>query len=161
LALRALTAAAAAGEPTAYYNLGILYSDGLAVAPDPVMACSCYRDAAERGHAAAAFNLGQAYRRGTGVAQDYAEAARWYRVAAEQGDYRAANELGLLYVEGKGVAQDLIEGFAWIYTGCHQSIQHEAAFKNAKQLAGMLTGEQIGIAQARGQDYYFKYIARQ
>src|SRR6516164_3939638 len=73
LALCALTEAAAAGEPTAYYNLGILYSDGLAVAPDTVMACSCYRNAAERGHTAAAFNLGQAYRKGTGVSQDYAE----------------------------------------------------------------------------------------
>ena len=158
--MRDLAAASAAGLPVANYNMGIACAEGRAIAKDPATACVYFRRAAERGHILAAFNLGESYRAGTGVRQDYVEAARWYRVAAERGDYKAANELGLLYVEGKGVKQDLAEGFAWIYMGTHQSIQYEAAFKNARQLATILSREQIEAAQIRGQEYYKRYISK-
>lgn len=157
-AIAELERAAKQGDAQAFYNLGILYADGLAVPKDQVAAVAHYRQGAERGSLLAAFNLAQAHRNGDGAPLDYAEAAKWYRFAAERGDFRACNELGLLYVEGKGVEQDLVEGFAWIYPATHASVMDEQAFKNAMQLASMLTREQVRQAQLKGQEYFQRFI---
>ncbi len=153
-----LEKAAEGGDPQAYFNLGVLYADGRAVPKDQAKAVSFYKQGAERGSVLAAFNLAQAYRKGEGVPANHAEAARWYRFAAERGDFRACNELGLLYVEGKGVTRDLVEGFAWIYPATHASIRDEQALKNAMQLASMLTPQQVHRAQAKGREYFTRFI---
>ena len=157
-ALSELEKSAKAGDAQAYFNLGIFYSEGKAVPKDQEQAVAMYKRGAEKGSVLAAFNLGQAYRKGEGIVLDYREEARWYEFAAKRGDYRAGNELGILYVEGKGVRADKIEGFAWIYTGTHQDIMDDQAFKNAMQLAKIMTQQELQEAQERGKRYYTQYI---
>lgn len=157
-ALSELQKAAKSGDAQAYYNLGIFYAEGRAVPKDQAKAVAFFKEGAEKGSLLAAFNLAQAYRKGEGISVDYAQAARWYRFAAERGDFRACNELGLLYVEGKGVERDLVEGFAWIYPATHASIMDEQAWKNARQLASMLTQPQVQRAQEMGRDYFKRFI---
>lgn len=158
LALRHLREAAVAGVPTANYNLGIAHAEGRAVPPDESAALHYFERAAEQNHAPAAFALGEAFRKGIGVSEHPFEAARWYRVAAEHGDFKAANELGLLMIEGRGMPKDVVEGFAWIFVGTHQSIQYEPSFKNAMQLATLLTKEEVIKAQERGTEYFKDFI---
>jgi TPR repeat protein len=157
--MRELEKAARNGVAQAFYNLGVVYSEGKAVKRDPAKAAKFYEQGAAKGSVLAAFSLAQAYRKGEGLPQDYAKAAKWYKFAAQRGDYRAGNELGLLYVEGKGVRRDPVEGFAWIYPATHADIMDDAAMANAIQLAGMLTKDQTDTAQARGKSYYERYIA--
>jgi TPR repeat protein len=158
VALAQLEKAASRGDAQAHYNLGVLYAEGRAVAKDQAKAVQFYQRGAENGSILAAYSLAQAYRKGEGVSADYSVAASWFRFAAQRGDFRAGNELGLLYVEGKGVKQDLIEGFAWIYPATHATIMDQAALANAMQLASMLSREEIQTAQAKGQDYFRRYI---
>jgi hypothetical protein len=157
-AMRAFERAEAAGDPQAFYNLGVAHAEGRAVPRDPVRAVAYYRRGAAAGNALAAFNLAQAYRKGEGAPQDFAEAARWYERAAKRGDYRAGNELGILYVEGRGVPRDPVEGMAWIYPATHASIMDDRAITNALQVASTLTGPQLDEAQARGRAYFKRYI---
>jgi TPR repeat protein len=157
-AISELEKSAKAGDAQAYFNLGVAYAEGKAVAQDHAKAAEFYRQGASKGSVLAAFNLAQAYRKAQGVPLDYAQAARWYEFAAKRGDYRAGNELGLLYVEGKGVRRDPVEGFAWVYPATHMDIMDGKAMANAMQLAGMLTRDQIQTAQARGQSYYKRFM---
>lgn len=157
-ALSELEKAAKAGDAQAYYNLGIFYREGKAVAADPEKALEMYKLGAQKGSVLAAYNLAQAYRKGEGVAPDFRQAARWYEFAVKRGDFRAGNELGILYVEGKGVNADKIEGFAWIYTGTHMDIMSDKALTNAMQLASTMTREELQQAQERGRSYYQRYI---
>ncbi|WP_210496256.1 tetratricopeptide repeat protein [Microvirga antarctica] len=157
-ALRHLEDAAGKGDPQALYNLGIYHSAGKALPRDMPKAVSYYEQAARKGSALAAFNLGQALRKGDGVAADPGKAAQWYEFAAKRGHFRAANELALLYVQGQGVSVDLVEGFAWLFPATHASIMDGAATKNAMQLASMLSPAQLEQAQARGRQYFERYM---
>jgi TPR repeat protein len=157
-ALAELENAAKNGDAQAFFNLGIMYADGRALPKDEAKAAIYFREGAEKGSLLAAFNYAQALRKGEGVTLDYIEAAKWYRFAAERGDFRACNELGLLFVEGKGVARDLEEGFAWIYPATHASIQDASAFKNASQLASMMTPAQLERAQLKGREYFQRFM---
>ena len=81
-----LRARADAGEASAQFNLGLMYTEGRGVPQDDAEAIAWYRRSAEQGHAGAQVNLGGMYANGRGVPQDYVEAIAWYRRAAEQGD---------------------------------------------------------------------------
>jgi TPR repeat protein len=85
------------GDPSAQFNLGLLYDDGSGVPQDYAEAAKWYRLAAEQGLVAAKENLGVLYDTGRGVPKDFAEAARWWREAAEQGDAKAQVRLGDRY----------------------------------------------------------------
>jgi TPR repeat protein len=112
-ALREWTPLAEQGIPEAQFKLGILYDQGLGVAPNVTDALQWYRRAAEQGYAAAQYNLGIHYLLGTGVTQDDAEAARWLSQAAEQGIPLAQFQLGLLFSQGRGVPRNQAIAIRW------------------------------------------------
>jgi len=64
--------AAAQGNATAQYRLGIAYVDGKATAQDDARAVTWFRKAAEQGNSDAQFWLGLSYDQAAGVPQDYA-----------------------------------------------------------------------------------------
>ena len=61
--------------PSAAYNLGVLYDQGLGVAADAAQALAWYRKAADAGHAGAQYTLGQMYYEGIGVEANDAHGA--------------------------------------------------------------------------------------
>jgi TPR repeat protein len=59
--LKELEAGAAAGEPEAFYNLGITYALGAGVAVDLKKAAAYFLQGADRGNVYAAFEIGESY----------------------------------------------------------------------------------------------------
>ena len=62
-----LRARADAGEASAQFNLGWMYTEGRGVPQDDAEAIAWYRRAAEQGNASAQFGLGAMYANGRGV----------------------------------------------------------------------------------------------
>ncbi len=74
---------AAAGNPDAQYNLGVLYNKGLGVPKNYTAALQWYRKAVSQGNALARLSLGVMYATGQGVRQDYLQARVWFILAVE------------------------------------------------------------------------------
>ena len=101
------------GDPTAQFNIGILYKNGQGVSQDYATAALWYRKAAEQGYAPAQISLGGLFLAGHGVPKNPVETAKWYRKAAEQPDSEGQLKLGLLYKVGEGVPQSYPEAAKW------------------------------------------------
>lgn len=151
-ALGELRPLAEAGDPEAQYDMGALYSDGLAVARSYRTAAHWFERAAEQGHARAQFSLGFLYYHGAGVnpaedpvARDATAAARWLVPAAESGRAMAQLLLGRLYRTGKGVPQDEDAALRW----CLAAAEQDAAA--AQYEAGVMLS-----ARWRGKDSYIE-----
>ena len=93
-------------DPSAQYNLALLYANGWGVPRNSTEAVRLYRLAAKAGVAGAQTNLGFMYEHGQGVEQDDEQALSWYTKAAEKGEAYAQNSLGMMYDQGRGVGQD-------------------------------------------------------
>lgn len=101
------------GNPTAQFNLGILYDQGKGVAQNRGEASTWYRRAAELGDIRAAFNLGSMLVQGDGGEKKSGEAIKWFRMAADKGDVLAQFVLGRIHEEGLVVARDYGEAAKW------------------------------------------------
>ena len=119
-AVIAFRAAAEQGNPTAQFNLGFMYFEGLGVEKNYQEAINWYRKAAEAGNADAQLNLGIIYDKGQGAERNDQEAAGWYIKAAEQGIAAAQNNLGIMYAEGQGVEQNDEKAVAWYIKAAEQ-----------------------------------------
>ena len=118
-----LSAAAAAGRPSAKSVLGWMYAQGVGVAIDPQRAQSLYLEAAGAGDRSAKNNLGELYETGRGVAADPAKAAAYYREAAEGGFAPAQFNLGRMYAAGTGLPQDAGKAREWLRAALKGGIQ--------------------------------------
>jgi hypothetical protein len=128
-ALEELEPAAAAGDATAQYYLGVLYDHGEGVIRDYMIATGWYEKAAAQDHRDAQFNLGMIYYNGAGgagdpgaVAQDQAAAARWLGPAADKGHPMASYLMCLLVDEGRSVERDLDRALALCRTAADSGI---------------------------------------
>src|SRR5262249_28758259 len=88
-----LEEAAAQGDASAMYRLGLLYEMGQGVAQDYDKAREWFEKAAAKGDGEAMYSLGRFYETGKGVARDYVKAREWYEKAADKGDQRAKTNL--------------------------------------------------------------------
>jgi len=113
-ALRGWSAAAAAGNGAARYNLGVLYSIGRGVAKDPGQAARWYAQAAQAGNLGGMVNYGLCLLEGVGVAKNQAEGVRWLRRAADAGLPYAIGLVGQLYLQGEGVGRDPRAAAGWL-----------------------------------------------
>ena len=102
------------GNPTAQYQVGILYAEGTGVVQSDVIASAWFQRAAAQGVAAAQYNLGVSYAEGLGLAKDDVAAVKWFRRAADQGMAYGQLNLGLMYAAGRGVPQDNVEAVKWL-----------------------------------------------
>ena len=100
------------GNADAQRELGLMYSDGIGVPQDDVLALMWWRVAASQGHAGGQNGLGWAYLNGKGVKQDLALAVKWVKTAAEQGYAKSQMNMGLLCM-GKGISTNLEEAEKW------------------------------------------------
>jgi TPR repeat protein len=81
--------AAAQGDASAQFNLGVMYSSGQGVLQDYAEAVKWYRLAAAQGDASAQLNLGVMYGTGKGLLQDYIKAHALYNLSATKGNATA------------------------------------------------------------------------
>lgn len=88
-ALRLFHALADQGDPTAQYNLGVMYRKGEGVPQDYAKAAKWHTLAADQGNANSQFYLGIMYEKGQGVPQDDAVSHRWFDLSAARGDQEA------------------------------------------------------------------------
>ena len=148
--------AAAKGDASAMFNLGVLYHNGQGVAQDYAKAREWYEKAAAKGDESAMFNLGLLYHNGFGVAQDYAKARAWYEKAAAKGQASAMFNLGLLYHNGYGVAQDYARAREWFGKAADEG--NASAMFNL----GVLYDNGFGVAKdyAKAREWYEKAAAR-
>ena len=151
-----LHSAAAKGDASAQFQLGVMYANGVDVPEDDTEAVRWYRLAAEQGLAEAQNNLGLMYANGVGVTQDDAEAVRWYRLAAEQGLARAQFLLGTMYDTGEGVPEDIVEAYAWLNIAAAQ--RDELAKDYKARISRRMSRSQIAEAQKRSREYWTRYV---
>lgn len=107
--------AAQYGNPAkAYYNLFMLFSDGIACSPDHEEALKWITKAAEMDLPEACWHLGKLYEIGLGVEKDPNQAFRWFNIAADKGEPRVMLEIGKMYLNGTVVDRDTRKGFEYI-----------------------------------------------
>jgi len=108
----ALKAAAAAGNPLAFYEIGARFTEGRGVPVDLETAASWYQRAADLGHAPSQYRLANFFEKGSGVARDLDAAKKWYQMSAEQGNASAMHNLAVLYATA-GAAPDYENAAEW------------------------------------------------
>jgi len=110
---KALLAAAAAGDPSACYEIAIRFAQGHNATQDLAMAAAWLERAARSGLAPAQFRLGGMYEKGLGVTKDLAEARRLYVAAADKGHAKAMHNLAVLYSAGLDGKPDYAVASQW------------------------------------------------
>jgi TPR repeat protein len=95
-ALEFFQQAAAQNLDLAYFQLGIMYSEGNGVDPDLTEAVRYWRLAAIQGYPEAIWTLAECYENRRGVPCDIDLAIYWYNLALEAGDTDAADKLKML-----------------------------------------------------------------
>ena len=134
------------GFPTAQFNLGCCYRDGLGVAKNSAEAAKWFRKSADQGHAPAQNSLGLCYRDGEGVVKDPVEGAKWITKSAKQGHAYAQHNLAALYQDGVGVAKDQVEAYAYYNLA---SIVEEVSRKWRDKLEEKMSPEALLRGQQR------------
>ena len=134
------------GDPAVEYIVAEMYILGRGVPADAGEGAVWLRRAADQGFAPAEAALGEVFRLGKGVDRNPAEAAKWCRRAAEQGFALAEQKLGEDYAEGNGVPRDNVLAYMWLTLAGGAS--PDAAHDERRRLAGRMTAEEIGLAEA-------------
>jgi TPR repeat protein len=150
-ALEQFRALAAAGDPSAMNNVGMMYALGQGVPQDYKAAADWYMRSAQKGHLGAINNLGVMFELGQGVAKDYAQAAKWYDLAARYGFSDAQYNLAALYAAGKGVEKDHVEAYMWYSLAAGQGDKDAAKERDA--LGKAMTASQLALARKKAQNW--------
>ncbi len=118
-----ITAAAAAGRPSAKSLLGWMYSQGVGMPAEPARALALYTEAAVAGDLSALNNLGELHETGRGVPADPARAVAYYREAAESGFAPGQFNFGRMLATGAGVARDPDKARIWLRAALKGSVE--------------------------------------
>jgi len=108
-AIRSYEIGAKDDNPTAAFNLGLIYVAGKGVPVDFEKARHYFELAAKKGNSDAMFALAYLNFNGQGGSIDAQAAVNWYQKAAALGNPDAAYQLGLLFETGIGVAFNVSE----------------------------------------------------
>jgi TPR repeat protein len=109
-----LKSRAAAGDPAAAHDLGVLFAKGDGVKQDWTEAARWFRRAAELGSAKGQYNYAVMLQRGLGMTADPGAALDWYRRAAEAGLLDAQYTLAISLIRGIGGSPNATEGARWL-----------------------------------------------
>ena len=99
-----------------------MFSYGLGVPRDHVLAFGWIEKAAMSGNRRAEYNLGKMYRDGVGTEASLEMAVDWYRRSAEQGYAKAQASLARRYAHGEGVVQDMVAALFWMTIAADQGL---------------------------------------
>jgi localization factor PodJL len=109
----ALLAGAAAGDPSACYEIAIRFAQGRNTTADLTKAAAWLERAARGGLPPAQFRLAIMYEKGRGVKKDLMEARRLYVAAADKGHAKAMHNLAVLYAGGADGKPDYALASQW------------------------------------------------
>jgi localization factor PodJL len=136
-----LTAAVAAGQPAAQYELATRYADGRGVNRDLQQARLLFEKAAQQNLAPAQFRLGAIFERGMGTDRDLQKAHDYYLRAANQGNIRAMHNLAVLSAEGVDGKPDYATAANWFQKAAEYGVR-DSQYNLAILLARGLGAEQ-------------------
>jgi TPR repeat protein len=138
--------AAESGDADSRYGMGLLYSEGIVVPLDDIVALKWYGLAAEQDHGEAQYKLGVMHANGWGVPMDEAESMKWYQLAAENGVTEAQVSLGTMYQNGFSVEKDEIEALKWFSVAV--KLGDDDARMHQEYLAERMPPEELAKADA-------------
>lgn len=122
--------AAASGNTSAQYALGLLYTktgyDG--VNQDYQVAASWFEKAAKSGDAWAQYSIGYLHENGNGFEKNDKLAGQWYLQSAELGNEYAQLNVGLKFYFGQGTEQNHAEAAKWFRKAAQQGNPASAYF---------------------------------
>ena len=117
-----LRTAAAKGDPSAEYEIGVRFAEAKGVTQDLQQAVAWYQRSAAQGFAPAQYRLGSMYERGLGVKVDLARARIWYQRAAEQGIVKAMHNLAVLSAGRDNAATDYATAAKWFQAAAEHGL---------------------------------------
>ena len=138
--------AAESGDANCQYGMGLLYSEGIVVPMDDIVALKWYGLAADQGHGDSQYKLGVMHANGWGVPMDEAEAMQWYLLAAENGVTEAQVSVGTMYQNGFSVEKNEIEALKWFSVAV--KLGDEDARVHQEYLAERMPPEELAKADA-------------
>jgi localization factor PodJL len=142
-----LRAAARAGDPAAFHEIGSRFADGRGATRDPKTAALWFDKAASMGHAPARYRLGALYREGRGVERDAKLALGHFRMAAEAGHARAMHNTGVLLAEGVNGGPDYAGAAEWFRKSA------ELGVKDSQFNLAILYARGLGVTQDLAASY--------
>ena len=159
--------AAAAGSPTAAFNVGVMYDRGFVLERDAEKAVDWYRKAIEGGVAPARHNLALMLREGRGAPQDGPKAVELLRQAARQGMTASMYALGDMYERGGAILKDPAAALAWFAITTEVELQahrgtdtplSKAAQQRGEALQRVMTGADRERADKIGEVEYKQIV---
>lgn len=136
-------------DPTAQYNLGLIYENGKGFAVDYAKAKDFYSQAAAQGHRGAMVQLAGILFNGYAGERNALQAFDWYKKSAALGDPTALYYLGLLSETGVATSVN--------YPDAVNYYQQSAAKGNAKAMLALARMYQFGLGVARDNEKMLKF----
>ncbi|OWZ95053.1 peptidoglycan-binding protein [Sinorhizobium sp. LM21] len=109
----ALVTAAKGGDPLAFYEIAVRFTEGRGVQENMAEAAKWYQRAADAGVVPAQYRLATLYEKGTGLTRDAAKAKALYIASAGQGNASAMHNLAVMLASGRDGAPDFNEATKW------------------------------------------------
>lgn len=94
------------GHPEAQYRMAIMAQNGLGMLPNPLIAYTYMKRAAEADLPLAQHGLAFMYMEGECTDKNPEKAVHWFKKAAEHGLVGSLTTLAMMYEQGHGVPQD-------------------------------------------------------
>jgi localization factor PodJL len=148
-----LRAAAAAGDPSAEYEIASRFAEGRGVPMNNEQAAHWLQRAAEQGSAPAQFRLGGLYEKGVGVKKDLGKARDFYAAAAEKGNGKAMHNLAVLYAEGINGPADYKTAAVWFRKAADRGVT------DSEYNLAILYARGIGVDQNYAESYKWFTLA--
>ncbi|MEM7302538.1 MAG: peptidoglycan-binding protein [Pseudomonadota bacterium] len=150
---QALQLAAAKGNATAQFEIGLRYTEARGAARNMKKAANWYQKSAANGFAPAQYRLGSLYEKGVGVQRDIAKASMWYTKAAEQGNARAMHNLAVISAMGANGKTDMATATRWFHSAANLGV------KDSQFNLGILYGQGMGLPQNLTNSYKWFALA--
>ncbi len=148
-----LRQAAAAGNASAAYEVGMRFAEGRGVPKNLAEAAHWYQRAANKGLAPAEFRLASLFEKGQGVKKDLSRARTLYFAAARQGHAKAMHNLAVLYAEGVDGKPDYTTGVKWFRDAAEHGVS------DSQYNLGVLYARGIGVEKDLGESYKWFALA--
>jgi localization factor PodJL len=137
-----LRLAAANGDASAEFEVGVRLAEGKGTAQDLQEAVRWYQRSAARGFAQAQYRLATHLERGFGVARDVGRARIWYLRAAEKGTVKAMHNLAVLSASSEQTQPDYAVAGKWF------AAASECGLADSQYNLGVLHENGLGVAQS-------------
>jgi localization factor PodJL len=153
IAGKQLRSAAAAGDPTAAFEIAARFAAGRGVPTNSEEAAHWFERAASKGLAPAQFRYASMLEKGIGVKKDLNKARQLYIAAAAQGNAKAMHNLAVLFAEGIDGKPDYPSAAKWFRKAADRGIS------DSQYNLGVLTARGLGVESEMADSYKWFALA--